>query len=254
MTLLLLAAQNNFTNTALCLIREGRQVSNQVDRKGNTPLHYAVKQKNLTVVKALLNAGYDVNARKQYSGLTPLHIAVTVFDNFEDFLEVFKAFLAKNCNLNYQCFGTLETPLYRAIVLGKTEIAELLLISGADPNLSNPFGVSCLQKAVQKNNTRLTEVLLHCGVNKKKEISIMKRQSSLIRQMDNLIDLTDLFTETQPKTLQACCRDVIRRCFTVNLYTALQKLNLPKYIKDYMLFCDVSEYYKFLTNINIRPS
>lgn len=197
-------------------------------------------------------AGYDVNARKQYNNLTPLHIAVTVYDDFLDFVEVFKVFLTENCSLNYQCFGTMETPLYRAINMDKTEIAELLLISGADPNLSHPFGVSCLQKAVQKNNTRLTRILLHCGVNQEKEVNAMKRLSALIHEMNDVIDLTGLFWKTQPKTLQESCRHIIRKSLTVYVYVALQRLHIPKYIKDYLLLCDISEYYKFIENINIK--
>jgi ankyrin repeat protein len=58
MALLQFAVQNDLTNTALCLLREGNQFTvNEIDRKGNTPLHYAVKKKNLPVIKALLNAG-----------------------------------------------------------------------------------------------------------------------------------------------------------------------------------------------------
>lgn len=245
MVLLLLAARNNFTHTAMCLLKEEVWV-NHVDRKGNTPLHYAVKHKNLTLIKALLNAGYDVNARKLYSDLPPLHIAVTVSENFQEFVEMFQAFLTQNCNLNYQCIGTMETALYRAINMDKTEIAELLLIAGADPNLSNPFGVSCLQKSMQRNNPRLTKVLLHCGLNKKKELSVMHKRNSVICEFNKILDLTDFFRKTQPSTLQECCRDVIRHSFTVNLCTGLRTLAIPKSIKKYILLSDISPYYKLL--------
>lgn len=58
MTLLLSVVQNNFTHSALCLLKEERHLPvNAVDQKGNTPLHYAVKLKNLTLIKALLSAG-----------------------------------------------------------------------------------------------------------------------------------------------------------------------------------------------------
>lgn len=187
-----------------------------------------------------------MNARKQYSLLTPLHIAVTVSESFQEFVEIFQTLLSQNCDLNYQGIGTMETPLYRAINMDKTEIAELLLIAGADPNLSNPFGVSCLRKSMQKNNSRITEILLLCGLYKKKEMCNINKQYSFDREINEEVDLAYLLQKTNPNTLQQCCRDVIRRSFTVNLSIGLQRLDIPRSIKKYILLSDVSQYYKFL--------
>ena len=71
MTLLLSVVQNNFTHSALCLLKEERHLPvNAVDQKGNTPLHYAVKLKNLTLIKALLSAG------KSPTNFAPKHPAL----------------------------------------------------------------------------------------------------------------------------------------------------------------------------------
>ena len=47
------------------------------DPLGHTALHLAMYQNNLTVVRLLLDHGFDLNARGARSGHTPLHIAVT---------------------------------------------------------------------------------------------------------------------------------------------------------------------------------
>ena len=47
------------------------------DSFGDTALHVAVFQKNIDIIKLLLDYGYDPNARTTENGYTPLHNAVT---------------------------------------------------------------------------------------------------------------------------------------------------------------------------------
>lgn len=44
--------------------------------EGETALHIAIKQKDFTIVKLLVNAGADLNKRNETAGQTPLHLAV----------------------------------------------------------------------------------------------------------------------------------------------------------------------------------
>lgn len=47
------------------------------DNKGNTPLHTAVNNQQITTVKFLISLGAQVNAVND-DGMTPLHLAVKV--------------------------------------------------------------------------------------------------------------------------------------------------------------------------------
>jgi len=50
---------------------------NAVDSDGNTPLHYAVGQKNIDAIRLLIESGACINTQNDY-GYTPLHNLVAV--------------------------------------------------------------------------------------------------------------------------------------------------------------------------------
>ena len=72
---LLAAARSGDVDRARAALDAG--ASPQVtDRRGHTPLHVAAWHGRLSVARALVRAGADVNARAGDSGETPLHFAV----------------------------------------------------------------------------------------------------------------------------------------------------------------------------------
>lgn len=93
------------------LVQAGASI-HETDKNGVTPLHRAVRFRNLAAVKLLIELGADVNARDRRSGSTPLHRAVTNT-------------------------GAPATAGKREVA---AEIAELLIAEGAQKNAKNKNG------------------------------------------------------------------------------------------------------------------
>lgn len=90
------------------------------DALGATALHAAMFQRNLMVVKILLDYGFDPNARATKNGNTPLHYAVA-----SDNLGAARLLLQYQANKNIRNFEGL-TPLEKARKEEKDEMAKLL--------------------------------------------------------------------------------------------------------------------------------
>lgn len=97
------------------LISEGLPI-NALDGNGFTPLHYAVKENHIAVVKYLVSLGADVNA--QANG-----------DDWQD-----------------------DTPLGSVAGTCSFEMAELLVKLRADPTLSGWMGNSALNRAKERTD------------------------------------------------------------------------------------------------------
>ena len=105
------------------LVKAGADPISREPNNGNTPLHYAVDPwgvRNADTIKALLDYGTDPNARDIY-GNTPL-------------LDAFKG---KRKH---------EPP---------SELVEILLKAGADPNLQNRVGASAMTRVKSSSNRKL---------------------------------------------------------------------------------------------------
>jgi ankyrin repeat protein len=91
------------------------------DALGATALHAAMYQSNLTVVKLLLDHGFDPNAQDTRHGHTPLHIAVIANNT-----------AAARLLIQYQADRNIRnmdrhTPLEKARIEGKTEMVRVLV-------------------------------------------------------------------------------------------------------------------------------
>lgn len=106
------------------MLRHSTNHLRAIDGKGNTLLHQAVEENNVTMIQTLLDHGADPNARNKI-GCTPLHWAV-ICNSYE----IVKILLDHNAYVNARSnFG--KTPLH-LLALQKEDavsqrIAELLL-------------------------------------------------------------------------------------------------------------------------------
>lgn len=108
-----------------------------------SPLHMAVKQRDLEIVKFLVESGADVNIQDG-SGFSPLYYAVV-----QNLFDISKYLLKHEANPNLQN-NIGNAPLHQIAFKGKFELMDLLLENGANPNLTNNNGLKPLHFA-QKN-------------------------------------------------------------------------------------------------------
>lgn len=102
-----------------------KKILTEPDESGDdSPLHIAIRDEDIDVVKALLNFGADVNAKGQFG----------------------------------------QTPILTATVVGNIPILELLLDRGGDLTMINDNKLSALHIAVQQEWPRTVRWLLNKGL------------------------------------------------------------------------------------------
>ena len=124
--------------------------------KSTADLHSAAHQGDLAVVKRLVAAGTDVNARDEL-GSTPLHYAANQYH-----AEVMKFLLESGADVNAQQNGG-TTALHHAVVANGPEIARILLEHGADPSIRGSNGLTALNTAEMMNRTATVKLLKEYG-------------------------------------------------------------------------------------------
>jgi hypothetical protein len=128
------AARINDLNRVQSLLDEAVNV-NARHGDGWTALMWAVQKGNLEVLKQLLAAGAEVNARDHFDGRTALILA-----SYNGFAEIVELLLKRSADVNIEDkWGT--TAGYWAIECGHTRIAGLLKAHGARIPEREPSGV-----------------------------------------------------------------------------------------------------------------
>jgi ankyrin repeat protein len=112
--------------------------------QGTIPLHFAVVNNYMSLVRWLLAHGADVNARDS-SGEAPLHEAI-ISDRTPRHKFV-STLLENGADIN-ALNNNGDTPLHRAANFGETTVANLLLSYGADVNTRAKPGETPLHYAV----------------------------------------------------------------------------------------------------------
>ncbi|XP_020288060.1 ankyrin-1-like, partial [Pseudomyrmex gracilis] len=131
----------------------------QIWSEGYVLLRDAIWNRHTEVIKLLLTSGCKVNNYTKKSYNTPLHFAVINGD-----IEIVKMLLDRSANINIgNQFG--RTPLHNAMENKKIEIAELLLDYGATVNASDSFGVTPLCLAVRQRHVDGVKMLLDRSAN-----------------------------------------------------------------------------------------
>jgi ankyrin repeat protein len=146
---LVIAAREKSDKTALALLDNPKINVDALDRADENALMYAAINKDLPLVKALIDKDAEVNKK----GWTPLHYAATSGD-----VEIINALLEESAYVDAASpNGT--TPLMMAARAGSVDAVNALLTGGADPTLKNQLGLSAVDFARQFNNTELAAAL-----------------------------------------------------------------------------------------------
>lgn len=118
----------------------------------NDQLSTAISDNNAEQVKAILEAGANINGLDS-SDCTPLSIAVD-----DENTEMIELLLSKGADIDMVNSKRKMTALNLATQNGQLEMVKLLLSRGADANKANFEGFTPLMLAVENRNTRMAEL------------------------------------------------------------------------------------------------
>jgi len=125
--------------------------STDVDVKnaaGLTPLHIAIKIRDLKMATMLLDGGADVNAKDNH-GNTPLK---------KKNMELVRFLVLRGADVNLANDEGIS-PLHQASYSANAPIVEFLLDTGADNTAKSNVGYTAFDFAVAKNNLSIIDVL-----------------------------------------------------------------------------------------------
>lgn len=118
-----------------------------------TELHHAAYTGSLAKIKALFQAGADLNATDA-AGWTPLHDAVIAGHE-----EIAHMLLKMGARVNIQDIEERYTPLHEAARMGNAHIAKLLLDAGAEQTLQDAWGNTPLAIAQHYQHLAVQDLL-----------------------------------------------------------------------------------------------
>ena len=162
---LLIAAANGHVYTVKELIRLGANVM-AVGEHQQTLWHSAAQNGHANVINDVdnINKNADLNAANA-DGATPLHLAVK-----NNHMPVIKALIQKGVNVNATTITTRinplarhETPLHWAAQSGNTDAVTALLAAGANPNAQDEGRRTPLHWAIQNKGEDVVTTLLAKG-------------------------------------------------------------------------------------------
>ncbi|XDD49870.1 ankyrin repeat domain-containing protein [Leptospira sp. WS92.C1] len=110
--------------------------------QGLSSVSLGVKYGNLQTVQILLNFGADPNSVDETTGMTPLIHSILE----EGLTEILLLLIHRGVDLN-QKDGIGMSPLHHCVNEGKLEPFRILLENGANPNIQDRDGVTCMNLA-----------------------------------------------------------------------------------------------------------
>lgn len=127
----------------------------------DTPLHLALIYKRYDVAIELLESvdNLVIDTVNLNDKRTPLHYAVE-----NNYIDVVRLLISKCTNINAQDRDE-STPLYISCENDYEDIIGILINAGADPNIPALNSDTCLHIAAQRQNNELIKLLLNTGAN-----------------------------------------------------------------------------------------
>jgi ankyrin repeat protein/CHAT domain-containing protein len=133
---------------------------------GNTPLTYAIINKNSETAKLLINRGADLK-QKTKDGYAPLHLA-----SFYDMPEIVSLLVAQKADLDgLTSTAKPQTAFELAVLQGLLEVATILIEQGIDVNQKFGVGTAALHEACKNGYYDLAKLL----IDKKAEVNSLAK-------------------------------------------------------------------------------
>lgn len=142
--------------SAINLLLKHKSNTNAVDKEGYNALFHAVKSRSFEVCKIILPHIININA-KSLSGENVLHIAsnLKLYDIAELLVE---------SKININAIDSHEiTPLHYSILMNDKKLVELLIKNGANPNVQDVHGNTPLHYVIIEKNYEILSFLLTFG-------------------------------------------------------------------------------------------
>ncbi|XP_044575358.1 ankyrin-1-like [Cotesia glomerata] len=161
--LLRLSLENKHPNITQLLLKYGIEINRTIARKTcNTPLHLAIKNNDLNIVKLLLKNGANTKYLNS-KGKTPLYLAVEL-----DHQDIAEILLKKDVSVNIDCRSSMA-PVLVAASNGNEYLFNLLLSKGGKLNLKqfDEDSASMLQVAIEHRYVDTVEKIVKSYINKK---------------------------------------------------------------------------------------
>lgn len=219
------------------------------------------------ILSAIFVEGCSTNLCESPAGVTPLFAAVTSYSDPAAFEELLLLLTEGDCSLDLESMSTStststtvahETPIYRALDLGKADIAEVLLTHGADPYLECPYDTTIMCKACQRRMMSFVELMMSTSYKWRQErwlttdfnpTCIASRNLGRFAFTDlpkgipmifwNNVALYNRILEVllTPFSLQQWCRVVIRTSIgNRRMFHRIEQLQLPKRLMDFLMY------------------
>lgn len=155
-TALMLACMRGDLIAAKVLISEVKDAVNKKDKNGDTPLHFAIRFRNIDIAKMLIVAGAKVN-EKNNLGDTPLNEVVSIFDKNQR-EEIVKLLLEKGSGISENKNG--ENIMHLAVRKNMPELI-LFLKQNFGKSAKNKDGKTAydLAKEIEKKGIEMKDVI-----------------------------------------------------------------------------------------------
>ena len=133
------------------LLEHGADV-NAMDKDHKTPLLLAIQQKMYDITRIFLSRGAEPNVKDDRE-MTPLHLLIeNDFSDDDDIPNLARLLLDLGANVNSQDQNH-ATPLLLAAERHMDDIAQILIVYGADPNVKNVRGKTPLHLLLERTSS-----------------------------------------------------------------------------------------------------
>ena len=172
------AAGQGRRDIAELLILKGSDV-NAKDKRGHSPLYYAIQKGDSDMKKLLIAKGADIEM-KPPEGLTLLHYVAS-----EGHRDIAELLLTKGAKVDEKDAVYEFTALHYAARFGHKDIAEFLIANGADINAKDKWDYQPIHVAAHHDRTDVVELLISKGADINAKTSLGQTPIQLAQERMN---------------------------------------------------------------------